>query len=134
MLQSDVARIKLKLFPMIQDILGQWIILHFVGISPTSPPTIEDFSYQLSSLQLGNFLKRYDCILTCAIDMHILNRHPTLPLVSYYVLFYEAITCQFQCFVMACIRFWLLSFRTLSCDQHVVCSTGQHTPWLLIIL
>ncbi|XP_062224093.1 nuclear pore complex protein NUP160-like isoform X2 [Phragmites australis] len=53
LLQSDVARIKLKLFPMIQDILGQWIVLHFVGISPTTPPTIDDFSYQLSSLQLG---------------------------------------------------------------------------------
>nr|CAB3448831.1 unnamed protein product [Digitaria exilis] len=52
LLQGDVARIKLKLFPMIQDILGQWVVLHFVGISPTSPPTIEDFSYQLSSLQL----------------------------------------------------------------------------------
>jgi nuclear pore complex protein Nup160 len=54
LLQNDVARIKLKLFPMIQDILGQWIVLHFVGTSPTSPPTIDDFSYQLSSLQLGN--------------------------------------------------------------------------------
>lgn len=53
LLQNDVARIKLKLFPMIQDILGQWIVLHFVGTSPTSPPTIDDFSYQLSSLQLG---------------------------------------------------------------------------------
>ncbi|XP_062218182.1 nuclear pore complex protein NUP160-like isoform X2 [Phragmites australis] len=53
LLQSDVARIKLKLFPMIQDILGQWIVLHFVGITPTSPSTIRDFSYQLSSLQLG---------------------------------------------------------------------------------
>ncbi|WVZ77924.1 hypothetical protein U9M48_025718 [Paspalum notatum var. saurae] len=53
LLQSDVARIKLKLLPMIQDIMGQWIVLHFVGISPTSPPTIEDFSYQLSFLQLG---------------------------------------------------------------------------------
>ncbi|XP_066329314.1 nuclear pore complex protein NUP160-like isoform X1 [Miscanthus floridulus] len=53
LLQSDVARMKLKLFPMIRDILGQWIVLHFVGISPTSPPTIDDFSYQLSSLQLG---------------------------------------------------------------------------------
>jgi hypothetical protein len=38
---------------MIQDILGQWIVLHFVGISPTTPPTMEDFSYQLSYLQLG---------------------------------------------------------------------------------
>jgi hypothetical protein len=44
---------------MIQDILGQWIVLHFVGISPTSPPTIEDFSYQLSSLQLGNDRLKY---------------------------------------------------------------------------
>uniref|UniRef100_A0A0D3F0K4 Uncharacterized protein n=1 Tax=Oryza barthii TaxID=65489 RepID=A0A0D3F0K4_9ORYZ len=51
--QNDIARIKLKLFPVIQDILGQWIVLHFVGISPTTPPTIEDFSYQLSSLQLA---------------------------------------------------------------------------------
>ncbi|KAL6629816.1 hypothetical protein ACP70R_029581 [Stipagrostis hirtigluma subsp. patula] len=55
LLQSDVARLKQKLFPMIQDILGQWIVLHFVGISPTTPPTIDDFSYQLSSLQLGMF-------------------------------------------------------------------------------
>ncbi|KAL6888651.1 hypothetical protein ACP4OV_009677 [Aristida adscensionis] len=54
LLQSDIARLKLKLFPMIRDIMGQWIVLHFVGISPTTPPTIEDFSYQLSSLQLGS--------------------------------------------------------------------------------
>lgn len=76
LLQSDVARIKLQLFPMIQDILGQWIVLHFVGISPTTPPTIEDFSYQLSSLQLGiadelslhRKLGSSDFTLACLLD------------------------------------------------------------------
>ncbi|CAM0946979.1 unnamed protein product [Alopecurus aequalis] len=76
LLQSDVARIKLKLFPMIQDILGQWIVLHFVGISPTTPPTMEDFSYQLSYLQLGiadevslhRKLGSSDFTLACLLD------------------------------------------------------------------
>uniref|UniRef100_A0A0D9VC52 Uncharacterized protein n=1 Tax=Leersia perrieri TaxID=77586 RepID=A0A0D9VC52_9ORYZ len=74
--QNDVARIKLKLFPMVQDILGQWIVLHFIGISPTTPPTIEDFSYQLSSLQLGKAddlslhrkFGRSDFTLACLLD------------------------------------------------------------------
>lgn len=75
LLQSDVARIKLKLFPMIQDILGQWIVLHFVVISSTSPPTVEDFSYQLSFLQLGKAelplhrkLGCSDFTLACLLD------------------------------------------------------------------
>lgn len=76
LLQSDAARIKLKLLPMIQDILGQWIVLHFIGISPTMPPTIEDFSYQLSSLQLGiadelslhRKLGSSDFTLACLLD------------------------------------------------------------------
>ncbi|XP_015689514.1 nuclear pore complex protein NUP160 [Oryza brachyantha] len=74
--QNDVARIKLKLFPVIQEILGQWIVLHFVGISPTTPPTIEDFSYQLSSLQLGkaddlSLHRKFGCsdfTLACLLD------------------------------------------------------------------
>ncbi|XP_047080549.1 nuclear pore complex protein NUP160 [Lolium rigidum] len=76
LLQSDVSRIKLKLFPMIQDILGQWIVLHFVGISPTTPPAMEDFSYQLSYLQLGiadevslhRKLGSSDFTLACLLD------------------------------------------------------------------
>uniref|UniRef100_A0A0D9YM82 Uncharacterized protein n=1 Tax=Oryza glumipatula TaxID=40148 RepID=A0A0D9YM82_9ORYZ len=76
MSQNDIARIKLKLFPVIQDILGQWIVLHFVGISPTTPPTIEDFSYQLSSLQLGkaddlSLHRKFGCsyfTLACLLD------------------------------------------------------------------
>uniref|UniRef100_A0A0E0JVF3 Uncharacterized protein n=1 Tax=Oryza punctata TaxID=4537 RepID=A0A0E0JVF3_ORYPU len=74
--QNDIARIKLKLLPVIQDILGQWIVLHFVGISPTTPPTIEDFSYQLSSLQLGkaddlSLHRKFGCsyfTLACLLD------------------------------------------------------------------
>ncbi|XP_008801415.2 nuclear pore complex protein NUP160 [Phoenix dactylifera] len=54
MMQTDVARIKLKLIPLIQEILMQWLILHFMTITPTTPPTVEDFSSRLSSLNIGN--------------------------------------------------------------------------------
>ncbi|XP_072978371.1 nuclear pore complex protein NUP160 isoform X2 [Typha angustifolia] len=53
-MQTDVARIKQKLIPAIQDILAQWLFLHFLGTTPTMPPTIEDFSSRLSSLHIGN--------------------------------------------------------------------------------
>ncbi|KAJ6835656.1 nuclear pore complex protein NUP160 [Iris pallida] len=53
MMQDDVARIKLKLIPMIQEIITQWLILHYLGTSPTTP-TVEDFSSRLSSLHIGS--------------------------------------------------------------------------------
>lgn len=53
MMQTDVARIKLKLIPTIQETLMQWLILHFMAITPTAPPTVEDFSSRLSSLNIG---------------------------------------------------------------------------------
>lgn len=77
MMQTDVARIKLELIPMIQETLSQWLILHYLGTTPTSPPTIDDFSSRLSSLHIGNIsdkrsfdekLGSSDFTLACLVD------------------------------------------------------------------
>ena len=46
MLHDDISRIQLELVPMI----------HFFGTTPTESPALEDFSSQLSSLQIGRFM------------------------------------------------------------------------------
>lgn len=56
MVQADVARIKIELIPKIQEILTHWLVLHFLGTTPTTAPTIEDFSSRLSSLHIGNLV------------------------------------------------------------------------------
>ncbi|XP_078175498.1 SUPPRESSOR OF AUXIN RESISTANCE1 [Carex rostrata] len=51
---EEVAKIRLRLIPMVEEILLQWVLVHFVGTTPTSRPPLEDFSSQLSSLQIDN--------------------------------------------------------------------------------
>ena len=46
MLHDDISRIQLELVPMI----------YFFGTTPTESPAFEDFSSQLSSLQIGRFM------------------------------------------------------------------------------
>uniref|UniRef100_A0A5B7BIU5 Uncharacterized protein n=1 Tax=Davidia involucrata TaxID=16924 RepID=A0A5B7BIU5_DAVIN len=59
MLHNDISRLQLELIPMIQEIITEWHIIHFFGTTPSESPAIEDFSYQLSSLQIdGNVNKR----------------------------------------------------------------------------
>lgn len=40
---------------MIQEIVSEWLIILFFGTTPSESPAIEDFSSQLSSLQIGKF-------------------------------------------------------------------------------
>ncbi|KAG8364004.1 hypothetical protein BUALT_Bualt19G0081200 [Buddleja alternifolia] len=54
MSHDDVSRVKLELIPMIQEIVTEWHIIHFFGTTPSESPAIEDFSYQLSSLQIDS--------------------------------------------------------------------------------
>ena len=56
MLHDDISRIQLELVPMIQEIVTEWLIIHFFGTTPTESPALEDFSSQLSSLQIGRFM------------------------------------------------------------------------------
>lgn len=53
MLNDDIARIQLELVPMVQEIITEWHIIHFLGATPSESPAAEDFSSQLSSLQIG---------------------------------------------------------------------------------
>ncbi|KAK4378769.1 hypothetical protein RND71_000631 [Anisodus tanguticus] len=59
MSEDDVSRVKLELVPMIQEVLTEWHIIHFFSTTPSESPLLEDFSSQLSSLQLdGNVDRR----------------------------------------------------------------------------
>lgn len=48
-----MSRMQLEFIPMIQEIVFEWLIILFFGTTPSESPTLEDFSSQLSSLQIG---------------------------------------------------------------------------------
>lgn len=56
MSDRDISRIQLELLPMVQDIVIEWLIIQFLAATPTQGPMVGDFSTQLSSLNIGNFL------------------------------------------------------------------------------
>ncbi|KAE8022771.1 hypothetical protein FH972_008545 [Carpinus fangiana] len=59
MLHDDISRIQLELIPMIEEIVSEWLVVHFFATTPSQPAAIEDFSSQLSSLQIdSNMSKR----------------------------------------------------------------------------
>ncbi|KAI7734640.1 hypothetical protein M8C21_024531, partial [Ambrosia artemisiifolia] len=58
MLPEDVSRVQQELFPLIQEIITEWHIIHFFGTTPCEAPTMEDFSSQLSLLQIDNSATR----------------------------------------------------------------------------
>ena len=56
MCHDDISRIQLEMVPMIEEIISEWHIIHFFATTPSQPAAIEDFSLQLSSLQIGKFM------------------------------------------------------------------------------
>ncbi|KAJ9550716.1 hypothetical protein OSB04_014761 [Centaurea solstitialis] len=58
MLPDDVSRVQVELFPLIQEIITEWHIIHFFGTTPCESPAMEDFSSQLSSLQIDSSMDR----------------------------------------------------------------------------
>ncbi|XP_024959556.1 nuclear pore complex protein NUP160 isoform X1 [Cynara cardunculus var. scolymus] len=58
MLPDDVSRVQLELFPLIQEIITEWHIIHFFGTRPCESPAMEDFSSQLSLLQIDSSIDR----------------------------------------------------------------------------
>lgn len=59
MLEDEVLKVKLELVPMIQEVITEWHIINFFSTTPSESPLLEDFSSQLSSLQLdGNVDRR----------------------------------------------------------------------------
>lgn len=53
MSHEDVSRIQFEFFPMLQEIISEWLIIQFFASMPSESPAVEDFSYQLSSLKIG---------------------------------------------------------------------------------
>ncbi|KAK1430067.1 hypothetical protein QVD17_12562 [Tagetes erecta] len=58
MLPEDVSRVQLELFPLIHEIITEWHIIHFLGTTPCESPSMEDFSSQLSLLQIDSSANR----------------------------------------------------------------------------
>ncbi|KAK4566003.1 hypothetical protein RGQ29_002278 [Quercus rubra] len=54
MCHDDISRIQLEMVPMIEEIVSEWLIIHFFATTPSQPAAIEDFSLQLSSLQIDS--------------------------------------------------------------------------------
>ncbi|GMY33051.1 nuclear pore complex protein NUP160 isoform X1 [Fagus crenata] len=54
MCHDDISRIQLEMVPMIEEIIFEWLIIHFFATTPSQPAAIEDFSLQLSSLQIDS--------------------------------------------------------------------------------
>ncbi|XP_074275102.1 nuclear pore complex protein NUP160 isoform X2 [Silene latifolia] len=54
MLPDDKSKIQLELIPMIQEIIAEWLIIHFLATLPSESLSAEDFSAQLSSLTIDN--------------------------------------------------------------------------------
>ncbi|CAM8909130.1 unnamed protein product [Rhodiola kirilowii] len=52
MSDKDMSRIQLELLPMVQDIITEWLVIQFIATTPTQGPVVEDFSSQLSSLNI----------------------------------------------------------------------------------
>uniref|UniRef100_A0A7N0ZY83 Uncharacterized protein n=1 Tax=Kalanchoe fedtschenkoi TaxID=63787 RepID=A0A7N0ZY83_KALFE len=51
-----LLKINGHLLPMVQDIISEWLIIQFLATTPTQGPLVEDFSSQLSSLNIdGNY-------------------------------------------------------------------------------
>ncbi|KAJ4829819.1 hypothetical protein Tsubulata_025329 [Turnera subulata] len=53
-LHEDKAKIQLELVPMVQETVSEWLIINFLGSTPSESPAIEDFTSQLSLLQIDN--------------------------------------------------------------------------------
>lgn len=60
MLHDDITRVQLELIPMIQEIVFEWLIILFFGTTPSESPSTEDFSSQLSTLQIGKFFLPFE--------------------------------------------------------------------------
>ncbi|KAK1370532.1 nuclear pore complex protein NUP160 [Heracleum sosnowskyi] len=58
MLHDDVSRVQLELVPMILEAVTEWHIIYFLATTPSEAPAFEDFSSQLSSLQIDSKVEK----------------------------------------------------------------------------
>ncbi|URE35061.1 Nucleoporin Nup120/160 [Musa troglodytarum] len=70
LLQTDIVRIKVKLIPAIYEVITKWLIIHFMGTTPTTRPTMEDFSSRLSLLHIESNLSFSPTIELASLLLH----------------------------------------------------------------
>ncbi|PWA68371.1 nucleoporin [Artemisia annua] len=58
MLPCDVSRVQRELFPLIQEILMEWHIVHFIGTIPCEAPLLDGLSSQLSLSEINSSANR----------------------------------------------------------------------------
>ncbi|XP_012434287.1 nuclear pore complex protein NUP160 isoform X1 [Gossypium raimondii] len=58
MVHDDITRIQVDLVPMIEEIISEWLIILVFCTTPSESPAIEDFSSQLSLLQIDNKINK----------------------------------------------------------------------------
>ncbi|GMI73078.1 SUPPRESSOR OF AUXIN RESISTANCE1, NUCLEOPORIN 160, ARABIDOPSIS NUCLEOPORIN 160 [Hibiscus trionum] len=58
MVHDDINRIQVDLVPMIEEIISEWLIILFFCTTPSESPANEDFSSQLSLLQIDNKINK----------------------------------------------------------------------------
>ncbi|XVE89260.1 hypothetical protein DITRI_Ditri19aG0188900 [Diplodiscus trichospermus] len=58
MTHDDISRTQVELVPMIEEIISEWLIILFFSTTPSESPAIEDFSSQLSLLQIDNKINK----------------------------------------------------------------------------
>ncbi|XVF86187.1 hypothetical protein PTKIN_Ptkin18bG0019900 [Pterospermum kingtungense] len=58
MTHDDISRIQVELVPMIEEIISEWLIVLFFSTTPSESPAIEDFSSQLSLLQIDSKINK----------------------------------------------------------------------------
>ncbi|XP_040373966.1 nuclear pore complex protein NUP160 isoform X2 [Rosa chinensis] len=61
MLHDDISKIQRELVPMIQEVIYEWLLLHFFATTPSESVAFEDFSSQLSLLQIDSNTGRRLC-------------------------------------------------------------------------
>ncbi|GAB2284016.1 hypothetical protein Dimus_018499 [Dionaea muscipula] len=57
MLYAEITKVQLELIPMVHEIVIEWLLIYFFGTTPAQSPAVEDFSSQLSSLQIDSNTK-----------------------------------------------------------------------------
>ncbi|XP_040960672.1 nuclear pore complex protein NUP160 isoform X3 [Gossypium hirsutum] len=58
LVHDDITRIQVDLVPMIEEIISEWLIILVFCTTPSESPAIEDFSSQLSLLQIDNKINK----------------------------------------------------------------------------
>ncbi|KAL5715188.1 hypothetical protein ACHQM5_017047 [Ranunculus cassubicifolius] len=113
MKHDDISRIQLQLIPMIQEILTEWVILHFLGTTPSESPALEDFSTRLSSLHIdSNTIKRSwneklgTCDFTVACLLYLSSRNSS-----------EDLT--------------YISSRSFPGPNDIICSVQNFSSWII---